>query len=182
MCIWWSPDENLIEWCEVPLLCHFKKWRKRALSVWAFSINISSPWELMLALNVSGLRTPCGLSLSLSLGLRGPMELCQTRAPCAIRVWIEKIYALNGIAANSCLYAPEQTKGMFDVWLCATQWCKKKEKEKNFPLRICVHLTETTAISLAFGSNDQMQDVIKHLSANVIFYACDYRLYLYNTV
>lgn len=69
-----------------------------------------------------------------------------------------------------------------NVWLCASQWCKKKEKEKNVPLRNCVHLTETTAISLAFGSNDQMQDVIKHLSANVIFHACDHRLYLYNSV
>jgi len=41
------------------------------------------------------------------------------------------IYALNGIAANSCLYAQEQTKGMFEC-VCVSVY-------------ICVHLTETTA-------------------------------------
>lgn len=61
VCIWWSPDDNLIElwpiWLEVPLQCHFKN-GENMQCVWARSMNISSPWELRHALRLSGLRTP----------------------------------------------------------------------------------------------------------------------------
>lgn len=58
---------------------------------------------------------------------------------------------------------------------------------KNVPLFVLVlHLIETTAkykpcLWLLAQMTGYRKDV-KHLSASVIHYACDQRLYLYNTV
>lgn len=172
----WKPDWIWPIWCKVPLM-PLKKMEETC----SVCLSILNKYFITLRADARiecewSTDSICGLSLSLSLGLRGPMELCQTRAPCAIRVWIEKIYALNGIAANSCLYAQEQTKGMFDcVWV-------SDGKTYSFVYLRTSDRNHSKVLSLAFGSNDQMQDVIKHLSANVTFYACDHRLYLYNTV